>query len=99
MIRFFSTWAWGDYGAGIYYNREADIRLSTDANTVSYTKRITANQQAKMAEEIVKSENDTWSLTNNCSGFANKVFKAATGISFNGYPLTPKTLKSKISNK
>ena len=62
------------------------------------SKRITNNQYKKMAKEILAEENDAWSYTNNCAGFANKIFKATTGISFDGYPLTPKKLKEKIDN-
>lgn len=96
---YYSSWAWGDHGAGVYYDRSADLQLASDNATASYTKRITKNQQTKMAREVIDERNDTWSYTNNCSGYANKVFQASTGISFDGYPLTPKKLKDKIQNK
>ena len=106
---YYSTWKWkydeAGYGGkveapGLYINRDEDKKLATDLNnTVSLSKRITKNQQAKMAKEITDKNNNTWSNTNNCAGFANKVFKAATGIAFDGYPLTPKKLKAKIEAK
>ena len=68
---------------GMQKNLESDIRLINSTSTRKYSKLITNSQQTKMLNTINVPQNDTWSLGNNCAVFASKVFKSATGISFN----------------
>ena len=81
-------------GAGMYKNFEPDRNLMNNENTTKYSKKITRNQKVKMDKEINNPKNNTWSEWNNCTAFATKVFKAATGTNLNAR--TPKALKDQI---
>ena len=103
---FYGTWGWGDDGAGLYTNRQADIDLGTKDEYAPYvasnSKMITNKQKNRMYTYYIENPllND-WSEGNNCSVWAANAFRVATGKNYLGVvyvTLTPKALKSRIEN-
>lgn len=96
----FGTWGNKDGHTGIWYNLESYFANNQGAygNRVSLSMNVTQSDIDTINNII--SNNDTWSLTNNCSSFAVKVWNSISSKTLSaGIPNTPTSLMSSIKSK
>lgn len=96
----FGTWGNKNQHTGIWYNLESYFANNSSAygNRVSLSMSVTQSNINTINNII--SNNDTWSLTNNCSSFAVKVWNSVSSTSLSaGLPNTPTSLMSSIKSK
>lgn len=96
----FGTWGNKSQHTGIWYNLESYFANNASAygNRVSLSMSVTQSNIDTINDII--SKNDKWSLTNNCSSFAVKVWNSVSSKTLSaGIPNTPTSLMSSIKSK
>ena len=94
------TWGNKSQHTGIWYNLESYFANNNSAygNRVSLSMSVTQSDIDTINSII--SKNDKWSLTNNCSWFAVKVWNSVSSKTLSaGTPNTPTSLMSSIKSK
>lgn len=94
------TWGNKNGHVGIWYNLESYLVNNGGAygNRVSLSMNVTQSNINTINDII--SNNDAWSLTNNCSSFAVKVWNSISSQTLSaGIPNTPTSLMSSIKSK
>lgn len=94
------TWGNKSQHQGIWYNLESYFVNNNSAygNRVSLSMSVTQSDIDTINSII--SNNDKWSLTNNCSSFAVKVWNSVSSTTLSaGSPNTPTSLMSSIKSK